>query len=173
LKADALLAEQQAQALMADVVDHPLGDQEVRQLGQAPGRERQTVIGRPAQRSLLDLLALRQGELWWAPAAVLGTQRVEAVGVEVVEHVPDAIGTGKGDLGDPRDVQPLRGQQHHLRPPPRHDRPTASTHHTQQLVALVAGDAPDLHTSHHLASPGGSQDQTRQDQSIKPPRGEP
>ena len=30
---------------MADVVDHPLGDQEVGQLGQAPGRERQPVLG--------------------------------------------------------------------------------------------------------------------------------
>src|SRR3989442_3413637 len=37
LKGDAFLAEQDAQALVADVVDHPLGDQEVRQLGQAPG----------------------------------------------------------------------------------------------------------------------------------------
>ena len=35
---------------MADVVDHPLGDQEVGQLGQAPGRERQVVVGRSGQR---------------------------------------------------------------------------------------------------------------------------
>jgi hypothetical protein len=33
LKGHALLAEQDPQALVADVVDHPLGDQEVRQLG--------------------------------------------------------------------------------------------------------------------------------------------
>jgi hypothetical protein len=33
LKGDAFLAVQDAQALVADVVDHPLGDQEVRQLG--------------------------------------------------------------------------------------------------------------------------------------------
>ena len=54
-KRDALLAEQRPQALVADVVDHPLGDQEVGQLRQAPGRERQVVIGRPGQRDLLDL----------------------------------------------------------------------------------------------------------------------
>jgi hypothetical protein len=33
LKGHALLAEQNPQALMADVLDHPLGDQEVGQLG--------------------------------------------------------------------------------------------------------------------------------------------
>ncbi|KRA46028.1 hypothetical protein ASD97_38100 [Streptomyces sp. Root63] len=38
------LAEQDPKALVADVVDHPLGDQEVGQLGQAPGRERQAVL---------------------------------------------------------------------------------------------------------------------------------
>jgi hypothetical protein len=38
LKGDAFLAEQDAQALVADVVDHPLGDQEVGQLDQARGR---------------------------------------------------------------------------------------------------------------------------------------
>jgi hypothetical protein len=31
---------------MADVVDHPLGDQEVGQLGQRPGRKRQVENGR-------------------------------------------------------------------------------------------------------------------------------
>jgi hypothetical protein len=36
-------------------VDHPLGDQEVRELRQAPGRERQAVLGRPRFRDLLDL----------------------------------------------------------------------------------------------------------------------
>ncbi|WSR66993.1 hypothetical protein OG452_34620 [Streptomyces sp. NBC_01197] len=46
LKGDAFLAEQDAQALVADVVDHPLGNQEVRQLGQTPGRERQVVLSR-------------------------------------------------------------------------------------------------------------------------------
>lgn len=62
LKGDAFLAEQDAQALVADVVDHPLGDQEVRQLGQTPGRERQVVLGRLRLRDLLDLTAFRQRE---------------------------------------------------------------------------------------------------------------
>ncbi|AKJ08548.1 hypothetical protein ABB07_00305 [Streptomyces incarnatus] len=44
LKSDAFLAEQDAQALVADVVDHPLGDQEVGQFDQAPGREREAVL---------------------------------------------------------------------------------------------------------------------------------
>jgi acyl-CoA synthetase (NDP forming) len=46
LKGDALLAEQDAQALVGDVVDHPLSDQEVCRLDQAPGRQRQAVLGR-------------------------------------------------------------------------------------------------------------------------------
>ena len=50
--------EQDAQALVADVVDHPLGDQEVGQFGQAPGRERQVVLGRFRLRDLLDLAPL-------------------------------------------------------------------------------------------------------------------
>jgi hypothetical protein len=54
---------------MADVVDHPLGDAEVGQLGQAPRRKRQVVIGRPRQRDLLDRLALRQRELGGRPPA--------------------------------------------------------------------------------------------------------
>ena len=76
-------AEQLQQAFMADVVDHPLSDQEVGQLGQAPGRERQTVICGTGKGDLLDLLALRQREDRWAAARVLGIERVEAVGVEV------------------------------------------------------------------------------------------
>ena len=40
LKRHALLSEQDPEALMADVVDHPLGDQELCQLGQAPGPRR-------------------------------------------------------------------------------------------------------------------------------------
>ena len=48
MKGDAFLAEQDAEPLVADVVDHPLGHQEVGQLGQAPGGERQAVVGRLA-----------------------------------------------------------------------------------------------------------------------------
>jgi hypothetical protein len=63
LKGDAFLAEQRAQPLVADVVDHPLGDQELRQLGQAPRRERQAMLGWPGLGDLLDLPPLGQGEL--------------------------------------------------------------------------------------------------------------
>jgi hypothetical protein len=55
LKADALGAEQDPQALVADVVDHPLGHQEIRQLSQAPGGKRQVMLGRLRFRDLLDL----------------------------------------------------------------------------------------------------------------------
>jgi hypothetical protein len=58
LKGHALLAEQDPKALVADVVDDPLSDQEVGQLGQAPGRKRQAVFGRPGLGDLLDLAPL-------------------------------------------------------------------------------------------------------------------
>jgi len=44
VETDALLAEQGTQALVADVVDHPLSHQELRQLRQAPGRKRQVML---------------------------------------------------------------------------------------------------------------------------------
>jgi hypothetical protein len=108
LKRHALLAEQGPQALIADVVDHPLGDHELGQLRQRPGRERKIVISRPRQRHLLDLLSLRQRELRWPPACVLGVKRGEAVVVEVVDHLPHPILGGERDLGDRRDIHPLR-----------------------------------------------------------------
>ena len=80
-KGDALLAQQRAQALVGDVVDHPLGDQEIGQLRQAPDRERQVVIGRAGQRDLLDLRPLLEVELRRPAAGVAGIEGVEAVGV--------------------------------------------------------------------------------------------
>jgi len=75
LKGDALLAEQRPQALVADVVDHPLSDQELCQLRQAPGGKRQAVVGRVRLRvrlgDLLDLPPLAQGELRRAAARTL------------------------------------------------------------------------------------------------------
>jgi hypothetical protein len=102
LKRHARLAERDPKALMADVVDHSLGDQEVGQLGQAPGRERQAVLGRLGHGDLLDLAAFREGEGLGPAALVLRVKRVEAVGVEVVDHVADPVRAGEGDLGDLR-----------------------------------------------------------------------
>jgi len=72
LKRDSLLAEQDPQALVADVVDHPLGDQEVGQLGQAPGRERQAVLGRLGLGDLLDLPASGRLKVLGRPPAYFG-----------------------------------------------------------------------------------------------------
>lgn len=84
LKGDAFLAEQNAQALVTDAIDHPLGDQEVRLLGQAPGGKRQAVLGRPGLRDLLDLAALGQCEGLGPTALALGVERVEAIAIEAV-----------------------------------------------------------------------------------------
>ncbi len=71
LAADAFLAEQYPQTLVADVVDHPLSHQELRQLGQAPGGKRQVMVGRPGLGDLLDLPPLAQRELRRPPTLVL------------------------------------------------------------------------------------------------------
>jgi hypothetical protein len=152
LKRDALLVEQDPKALMADVVDHPLGDQEVRQLGQAPGRERQAVLGRLGLGDLLDLPALGQRERPGAPAPVLGVEGVEAVGVEVVDHVPDPVRTGERHFGDLPDVHALSGQQHHLGAPPGHHRPRAPADDPQKPPPLVVIDLTDRHALCHQRS---------------------
>jgi hypothetical protein len=171
LKGHALLVEQGAQALMADVVDHPLSDQEVGQLGQRPGREGQIMVDRPGQRGLLDLAPLDEGEGGRAAAGIARIQRVEPIEVEVVQHIADPVGAGEGHLGDHRDVHGLGAEQDHLRPPPGHHRPGAAPHDTQQPVALLIGDVPHPDPLGHPASlndpmsPGVS---TRMPWSVRP-----
>jgi hypothetical protein len=109
LKADALGAEQDPQALVADVIDHPPGHQEIGQLGQAPGGKRQVMLNGPGLGDLLDLPPLRKGELRRMAALVLRVERAEPVGVEVPDHIPDPVLAGKGHLGDRGGVHPLRG----------------------------------------------------------------
>jgi len=72
LESDAFLPQQGAQAFVADVVDCPFGDQELCQLGQAPGGERQAVVGWVGLLDLLDFPPLSQGELGWPPSLVFG-----------------------------------------------------------------------------------------------------
>jgi transposase len=143
LKGDALLAEQDPQALMADVVDHPLGHQELRQLGQAPGGKRQVVLGWLGLGDLLDLPPLRQRELRRVAALVFRVERAEPVGVKVADHIPHPVLAGKGDLRDRGHVHALGRQQHHLRPPPGHHRPATPAHDTHQAPALVIIDLTD------------------------------
>jgi len=61
LKADAFLAQQLAEPFVGDVVDHPLGDQVVGQLGQAPGRKRLPKVGRDGER--VRLICCRSGSV--------------------------------------------------------------------------------------------------------------
>lgn len=149
LKGHAFLAEQDPKALVADVVDHPLGDQEVGQLGQTPGRERQAVLGRLGLGDLLDLPAFREAKGSRPTTLIFRVERLEAVGVEVVEHVPDPVRAGERHLGDLRYGHALCGQQHHLSPPPGHHRPLASADNPQQAPALIVINLPDLHTFGH------------------------
>jgi len=149
LKGDAFLAEQDAQALVADVVDHPLGDQEVGELGQTPGRERQIVLGRPGLRDLGDLPSLGQGERPGPAAPVLRVQRVEAIGVEVVDHISDPIFTGERHLGDPGHRHALRGEQHHLGAAPGHHRAAAPADDPQQPPPFIVIELPYPYTLGH------------------------
>jgi hypothetical protein len=56
---------------------------------------------------LLDLPSLRQRERRRPAAPVLGIQRIEPVGIEVPDHIPDPVFAGEGDLGDPSYVHAL------------------------------------------------------------------
>src|SRR5262245_45988668 len=60
LKGHLLVTKQNPEALMRDVIDHPLRHQKRRQLRQAPGPKRQTVIARAGQSNLLDIPTLQQ-----------------------------------------------------------------------------------------------------------------
>jgi hypothetical protein len=155
LKGDALLAEQQAQALMADVVDHPLSHQELGQLRQAPSGKRQVMLGRPGLGDLLDLPPLDQGELRRTAAFVPRIQRIEPVGVEVPDHIPDPVLAGERHLRDRGHIHALRGQQHHLRPPPGHHRPAAPADDPNLPPALVIIDLTDPNTLGHRPSLSG------------------
>jgi hypothetical protein len=95
LKRDAFVTKQNPKALVRDVVNHPLCHQEVRQLGQAPGRERQAVLYRLGLRDLLDLAVVRHGERARTAVGVLPVQRVETVSGEVVDYVADRSGLVK------------------------------------------------------------------------------
>jgi hypothetical protein len=139
---------------VADVVDHPLGDQELRQLGQAPGGERQVMVLGTRQGELLDRSALGQGERRRAATAVARVQRVEPVGVEVVQHVADPVGAGEGDLGDRRHGHALGAQQDHLGSPPGHHRPGRAPQDPQQPLPFLVGDLPNPHPLGHWASLG-------------------
>jgi hypothetical protein len=57
---------------VADVVDHPLGHQEIGQLGQAPGGKRQVVLGRPGLGELLDLPPLTEVNFGGRPPLYFG-----------------------------------------------------------------------------------------------------
>jgi hypothetical protein len=84
------------------------------------------VFGRLWLGDLLDLVPLRQRERLRPSSFVLRVERVEAVGVEVVDHIADPVVAGERHLGDLRHAHALGGQQHHLRAPPGHHRPGAS-----------------------------------------------
>jgi hypothetical protein len=70
---------------MGDVAGQSLGNQEVGQLGQAPGGKRQAVVNGAGLGDLLDLPPLAEGELRRMAALVPGIQRAEPIGVEVAD----------------------------------------------------------------------------------------
>ena len=149
LKGDTLLTEEHAETLVADVVDHPLSHQVVGQLGERPGRKGLAVIARAPKGDLFDSGPLGQGELGWSATGVLGGQRIEAIGVEVVDHLADPVLGGEGDLGDGRHVHPLGRPQHDLGSTPSHHRTRTPPDDPQEPVAFFVGDVPDCHAFCH------------------------
>lgn len=141
--------EQGPQALVADVVDHPLGEKEFGQFGQAPGRERLCVVGRRRDGDLLDLTALGQAEGLRPASRVPRVQAVESVLIEVVDHIPHPVRAGERYLGDLQHRHALRREQDHLRPPPGHHRTGSPADNPQQPPALAVIDLPDTHVLSH------------------------
>ena len=58
--------------LVADVVGYPLSDQEVRQLGQAPGKERQAMLSGLGLGDFIDLPALDKVNFGASPPRYFG-----------------------------------------------------------------------------------------------------
>jgi hypothetical protein len=58
------------------------------------------MLGRPGRGDLHDLDPLWQCELRRPAAFVPGVQRVKAVGVEIADHITDAVLAGKRHLSD-------------------------------------------------------------------------
>jgi hypothetical protein len=104
------------------------------------------MLGRPGLGDLLDLAPLGQGEHLGPTAPVLGVERLEAVRLEVVDHVPDPVLAGERHLGDLRHEHALRGQQHHPGSPPGHHRPGAPADDPQQALSLVVIDLADAYS---------------------------
>jgi hypothetical protein len=94
--------QQRAQALVADVIDHSLGDQELLQLGQAPrenGRSWST-----GWALAIFLISRRWPRVNFGARPVPGVERTETIGVEVVDHVTDPVLAGERHLRDPGHV---------------------------------------------------------------------
>jgi hypothetical protein len=107
LKGHALFAQQQAKPFMANVLDHPLSDQELSELGQAPGGESQAVVHGTGKSNLFHLAPFAQGELGRVATAIARVQGLKAVDVEVVDDFPHPVGAGEGHFGDPGHVHVL------------------------------------------------------------------
>jgi hypothetical protein len=110
------------------------------------------VLGRSGLRDLGDLAALGQGEPSGSTTSVARVERVETVGVEVVDHIADPVFAGEGHLGDSRRRHGLGREQHHLGPAPGHHRAGAPADDPQQSLPLVVTELPYSHTINHSAT---------------------
>lgn len=98
------------------------------------------MVLRSGQGDFLDGLAFGEREHRRVATGKLRCQRVEPIGVEVVDHLSGPVFGGEGDLGEGRHVHGLSGPQHDLGSSPSDDRARSSSHDAEQLVALGACD---------------------------------
>ena len=112
----------------------------------------QVMFSRLGLRDLLDLPPLRQRELRRMATFVSRVERSEPVGAEVADHIANPVLAGKRDLRDRLHVHALRGQQHHLGPPPGHHRPAAPANDPHQPLSLVIVDLTQPQPFTHRAS---------------------
>ena len=89
---------------------------------------------------------------WAAGRAADMMGRTHALSGLVTGVAACPILAGERHLRDPGHIHPLRRQQHHLRPPPGHHRPTVPAHDPHQSAALIIIDLTHPHTSGHRPS---------------------
>jgi hypothetical protein len=83
------------------------------------------------------------------PPRYLGYSEANPSAFEVADHIADQVLAGERHLCDRGRVHALRRQQHHLRPPPGHHRPTAPADDPQQAPSLVIVDPAHPQTFRH------------------------
>ena len=114
----------------------------VRELADAPVRERQTQLPRASAGDLDHERLVLVGDPRGAPGAPVRLQHGQPVGVERVDHVPDRVRVSGDQPGDRQDRCPRRGRQDDQPPAvPDGVGTTPAAYQAQQELAFIVGQS--------------------------------